>query len=197
MSTAPHYEPRYTVDDYRQWEGRWELWNGFAVSMTPSPFGRHAKALTDVAAAFKQAVDAAAAAAEACRAVVLTEIDWIVSRDTVVRPDLVVVCGGVPERHVESPPAVVVEVLSTATRDRDRSIKKDLYLREGVAWYVMIDPDDGTTDLFERVGSRGREAWQRQANPDAAELIICEHCRLRVALGALSGTARLSGGAGS
>ena len=161
MSTAPHYEPRYTVDDYRQWEGRWELWNGFAVSMTPSPFGRHAKALTDVAAAFKQAVDAAAAAAEAFRAVVLTEIDWIVSRDTVVRPDLVVVCGGIPERHVD--------------------------LREGVAWYVMIDPDDGTTDLFERVGARGRDAWQRQASPDAAELIICDHCRLRVALGALSG----------
>ena len=153
MSTAPHYEPRYTVDDYRQWEGRWELWNGFAVSMTPSPFGRHAKALTDVAASFKQAVDAAAAAAQSCCAVVLTEI----------------------------------EVLSTATRDRDRSIKKDLYLREGVAWYVMIDPDDGTTDLFERVGARGRDAWQRQASPDAAELIICDHCRLRVALGALSG----------
>jgi Uma2 family endonuclease len=83
---------------------------------------------------------------------------------------------------------VVVEVLSTATRDRDRSIKKDLYLREGVAWYVMIDPDDGTTDLFERVGARGREVWQRQATADAAELIICEHCRLRVALGALSGS---------
>jgi Uma2 family endonuclease len=183
MSTAPEYEPRCTVDHYRQWEGDWELWNGFAVSMTPSPFGRHAKALTDVAAAFKQAVDRAAACSQACRAVVLTEIDWIVSRDTVVRPDLVVVCGGVPERHVESPPAVVVEVLSSATRDRDRSVKKDLYLREGVGWYVMIDPDEAATELFERVQAAGREAWHQHPLTDSVTLAICDHCRLQVSLG--------------
>ena len=61
MSTAPRYEPRYPVDDHRHWEGRWELWNGFPVSMTPGPFGRHAKAITDAATAFKLAVDAARA----------------------------------------------------------------------------------------------------------------------------------------
>ena len=43
-------------DDYQQWEGAWELWNGVAISMTPSPFGRHAKALTDMAAAFTKGV---------------------------------------------------------------------------------------------------------------------------------------------
>jgi hypothetical protein len=73
MSTAPRYEPCYTVEDYRHWEGRWELWNGVPVPMTPSPFGRHAKALTDAAATFKQAVDAARASAAGCRATVLTE----------------------------------------------------------------------------------------------------------------------------
>lgn len=59
MSTAPRYEPRYTIADWRQWEGCWELWNGLAVAMTPSPFGRHAKALTDAAAVFKHAVEVA------------------------------------------------------------------------------------------------------------------------------------------
>lgn len=124
MCTVPRYEPRYTVDDYRHWEGRWELWNGFPVSKTPSPFGRHAKALTDAAATFKQAVDAAQADGAGCHATVLTEIDWIIATDTVVRPDLVVVCGGVPERHVETAPAIVVEVLSAATRQRDQTVKK-------------------------------------------------------------------------
>jgi hypothetical protein len=31
MSTAPRYQPHYTVDDYRLWEGRWELWHGLDV----------------------------------------------------------------------------------------------------------------------------------------------------------------------
>lgn len=180
MSTAPRYEPRYSVDDYQQWEGSWELWNGVAISMTPSPFGRHAKALTDMAAAFKQAVDRATTKSASCQAVVLTEIDWIVARDTVVRPDLVVVCGGVPERHVESPPAIVVEVLSPSTRDRYCSVKKELYLRTGVSWYVMIDPDSDVHEVLERVGTAGNEAWQPHEGTDRFTLSICDDCQLEV-----------------
>ena len=33
------YKPRYTVDDYESWAGDWELWQGTAIAMTPSPFG--------------------------------------------------------------------------------------------------------------------------------------------------------------
>lgn len=41
MSTVSKYIPQYTVADYAQWEGEWELWDGIAVSMAPGPFGRH------------------------------------------------------------------------------------------------------------------------------------------------------------
>jgi Uma2 family endonuclease len=194
MSTAPRYEPRYTIDDYRQWEGRWELWNGFPVSMTPSPFGRHAKALTDAAAAFKQAVDAAQARDIGCRATVLTEIDWIVATDTVVRPDLVVVCGGVPERHVETPPAIVVEVLSTATRHRDQTVKRELYLDQGVGWYVLIDPDAGSVEILESIETDGSLMWTKHASVAVAEMAICDHCRLIVSVDTLAARAVDRGG---
>lgn len=186
MSTAPRYEPRYTVDDYRQWEGRWELWNGFPVSMTPSPFGRHAKALTDAAAAFKLAVDAARAHHAGCQATVLTEIDWIISTDTIVRPDLVVVCGGVPERHVETTPAIVVEVLSAGTRHRDQTVKMELYLEQGVAWYVLIDPDAGSVELLELIAGTGSPSWKPHGSEATIELTICDRCRLTVLLNALA-----------
>jgi hypothetical protein len=88
MSTAPRYQPHYTVDDYAHWEGQWELWHGVAVAMSPSPFGRHAKLLARTVAALQTAIDSAG-----CHATVLVEIDWIVSRDTVLRPDVIVVCG--------------------------------------------------------------------------------------------------------
>lgn len=56
--------------------------------MSPSPFGRHAKLLARTVAALQTAIDAGR-----CDATVLFEIDWIVSNDTVLRPDAVVVCG--------------------------------------------------------------------------------------------------------
>jgi len=46
-----------------------------------------------------------------------------------------------PERYVETPPAIVVEALSAATRQRDQPVKRDLYREQGVAWYALIDPD--------------------------------------------------------
>jgi Uma2 family endonuclease len=100
MSSASDYRPHYTVEDYRQWEGDWELWSGTAVAMTPGPFGRHAFLLAQAAKVLGNAIDQ-----KACDAVVLAEIDWIVSSDTVVRPDLTIVCGGAPGKHVESAPA--------------------------------------------------------------------------------------------
>ena len=37
---------------------------------------------------------------------------------------------------------MVVEVLSPATRERDLTIKKQLYAQESVLWYLIIDPDE-------------------------------------------------------
>jgi len=110
MSTAPRYVPHCTVADLASWQGDWELLAGVAVAMTPSPFGRHAERLSRMAAVLWNAIDAAG-----CKATVLAEIDWIVAGDTVVRPDLVVVCGPAPRCHVEQAPALVVEILSAAT----------------------------------------------------------------------------------
>ena len=34
----PHLKhPGYTVEDWKTWEGRWELINGTAYDMTPAP----------------------------------------------------------------------------------------------------------------------------------------------------------------
>jgi hypothetical protein len=49
MSLAHQYAPRYTIDDYSTWKGDWELWDGVAIAMTPSPFGRHQQVLFKIA----------------------------------------------------------------------------------------------------------------------------------------------------
>lgn len=174
MSTAPRYLPRYTIDDYRLWQGDWELWNGVAISMTPSPFGRHSRLLIDVGSALKAAVQAAG-----CDATVLGEIDWIVAQDTVLRPDLVVVCGHEPERHLEQTPAIVVEILSDSTRERDCVHKRSIYEQRAVPIYLIVDPDSSQLTALQ-LDPHGRYAEIPVSNPLAFD--ICDDCRILVNL---------------
>lgn len=172
MSSAARYSPHYTIEDYRRWEGDWELWFGTAVAMTPSPFGRHGGLLVKVCTALTVAIDNAK-----CSASVLAEVDWIISNDSIVRPDATVVCGEPPEGHIESTPALIVEVLSDATRERDLHYKRALYEENRVPWYLVADPADSSVQLF-RLG----ENAEYVAIPveESSELTICDHCRLDV-----------------
>jgi len=138
---ALKYIPNYTVQEYRQWEGDWELWDGIPVSMSPnllhrhSPFGRHQWAATSIASAIKQQLDEL----DCADCYVLMETDWNINQRTVVRPDLSVCCGAFPEKFIESAPALVVEVLSESTADKDKHSKRLLYESEGVSDYLMLD----------------------------------------------------------
>lgn len=179
MSTAARFRTQYTVADYAQWEGRWELWNGMAVAMSPSAGGRHAKVHGRIVAALANAIDAAG-----CNATVLVEIDWVVSRDTVVRPDVTAICGPEPAGHVERAPALVVEILSDATRDRDQIFKRDLYAAQGVRWYIVLDPDAGT--ILPLRLTEARDYASRPDQPERSyEIDLCDDCRIRLDAGRL------------
>jgi len=49
----------------------------------------------------------------------------------------------------EIAPDWVCEVLSPATSKYDRGVKRDIYAREKVAYYWMVDPTDKTIEVFE------------------------------------------------
>lgn len=137
MSSAPRFVPRYTIDDYRRWEGDWELIDGVAIAMSPSPLGPHERIVSRLSYQLQTQFDR-----NKCKCEVYTNLDWIVSRDTVIRPDLMVVCGDQPERHLERPPALMVEVLSQSTRDSDLTAKRDIAREQGVLHYWIISADD-------------------------------------------------------
>jgi Uma2 family endonuclease len=171
MSTVYRYLPEYTVDDYQQWEGDWELWQGIPISMTPSPFGRHQRVAARLLTMLQNGIDE-----NQCDAVVLGEIDWIVSENTVVRPDLVVLCGDAPERHVEHAPEIVAEVLSPSTEHRDRAAKFELYQDEGVKYYLIVDADKHVLDAF-RLDDSGK--YGRHEFGEEIALSVCDDCQLR------------------
>jgi len=149
MATAPRYEPHYSVADYLQWEGDWELWNGTAVAMSPSPLGPHERAAAKLVFQIESCLQA-----QGCLCATYAGLDWIVSEDTVVRPDVMVVCGGQPGRHLERPPALAIEILSDATAEKDRTAKRILYERAGVGHYLLVDPVKKTIEWLE-LGDQG------------------------------------------
>ena len=142
---APRSIPHYTIDDYWQWEGDWELWNGAAVSMTPSPFGIHQKLLSKLTHRFIEALEK-----QGCvDCDVVAELDWVVSEETVVRPDLSIVCGSDLLRFIDKPPTLIVEVFSESTKHKDQTSKYRLYEQQGVKYYLLGDPQNKTFDAFE------------------------------------------------
>lgn len=173
MSTA-RYLPSYTVEDYHQWEGDWELWQGIPVAMTPSPFGTHQRCAMLVAFALESAIRE-----NECAAVVLQETDWIVDQSTVLRPDVVLLCDGVPDGHIEKPPAFVCEVLSPSTRTRDLGSKRELYAEVAVEHYLVVDPKSSEV-FYSRSGSELQPLVD-----DKLHITVCDDCKLAVDLSKL------------
>ncbi len=164
----PQYIPRYTVDEYRSWPGDWELWQGIPVAMSPSADAVHQRIAGRIVRWLGNALDGAGC--ELCQ--VYYELDWVVDDSTVLRPDVLVVCGEQPTKFVEAPPQLIVEVLSDSTRDRDLVFKRALYERCGVAFYLTVDPRSGWTQLLQLdEGGRYDDAPHR-------EVQLSSRCRL-------------------
>jgi Uma2 family endonuclease len=172
LTAAKKYIPHYTIDDYQQWEGDWELWNGIAVSMSPRPFGSHQRTATELLIALRRELQRADCSAEATY-----ELDWSIGQDTIIRPDVVILCDGIPDRYIETPPALVAEVLSDSTRQRDTTYKRELYDEQGVAVYLLLDPDAKTLETYKRDEAN---KWQHERVTDSTEFSICGNCKIRL-----------------
>lgn len=126
--------PRYTYDDYAKWQGDWELIDGIPYAMTPAPTVEHQRISQKIARYLDESLDHC----KHCQA--LLPVDWKISEDTVVQPDNLVICYQPQGSYLNKAPVVIFEVLSKSTAAKDQSAKFDIYQREGVKYYVMVDP---------------------------------------------------------
>jgi len=135
MSLAEKYLPRYTVEDYRLWEGDWELIEGIAYAMAPSPFGKHQKVAFEIGRVLANQIKSCN---KHCN--IYPELDWIISDDTVLRPDLIIICKDI-EEYLKETPEVVIEVVSKSTAQKDEHLKFEIYQREKVPYYILVYPN--------------------------------------------------------
>ena len=126
----------YTYDDYCQWKGNWELIWGYPLAMAPSPMISHQMISAQILIELSISMD------ECKECIVISEQDWKISNDTVVKPDVVMICNEPNDAHITKPPKIVVEVISKSTAKRDETTKFELYQKERVPYYIIVYPDD-------------------------------------------------------
>jgi Uma2 family endonuclease len=145
-------DTRLTYDDFLLFPDdgrRHELIDGEHY-VTPSPNTRHQRLVGRLHAAFVLYLRDHPDAGEAF----LAPFDVLFSHFDVVEPDLLFVAADqseiVTDKHVRGAPAIVIEILSPATRRVDEKIKFRLFERSGVREYWIVDPDLDAVKVYRR-----------------------------------------------
>jgi Uma2 family endonuclease len=126
----------YTYDDYKEWEGEWELIDGVAYAMSPAPMKKHQSIASAIISMLYSQLE------NCTQCEVLGEIDYKINDYTTLKPDVVLTCGETNERYLTKAPQIIVEIISPSTAKRDEIYKFNIYEKEKVNYYILVYPDD-------------------------------------------------------
>lgn len=128
-----HYTESYSVTEWENWNDPWELIHGFPYCMSPSPSIRHQMVNTTILVELTSQLRPC----KNCKAIM--PIDWQIDFQTIVIPDILVICQPATGQRLTFPPTAIFEILSPSTEKKDRFVKFDLYQSQGVTWYILVD----------------------------------------------------------
>lgn len=143
MNSAIKILPHYTYEDYVQWEGRWELIEGVPYAMSPLPVPKHQRIAVNLTTEFR-------AALKKCKKCVTYQpLDYKIKEDTIIQPDMLVVCKPITKKFLDFPPALVVEILSPATALKDRHTKFEIYQSQNIPYFIIVSPENEEVEIYE------------------------------------------------
>lgn len=140
---------RYTYADYLSWtfRERVELFLGKVVKMSPAPSTRHQRIVKDILVELdlflrKKNCQVFPAPFDV-RLPLPTEMQTDKKIDTVVQPDITVICDEtkLDERGCIGAPDIVVEVLSPGNTKKEMKNKLEIYQNAGIPEYWLVDPE--------------------------------------------------------
>ena len=169
MALAEKYIPYYTYDDWLHWEGRWELIEGIAIAMSPMPIPEHQRVAGNMLFEFKQALKG-----KCNTCIAYLPIDYKVSDDTIVQPDLLITCKEIEKKYLDFPPSLVVEILSPSTTLKDRNTKYQIYEQQGVKYYLIVDVNQKRMEIYQLINGK----YELQQYMNEFEFQLEENCIL-------------------
>ena len=172
MTAQRKYEEHYTLSEWESWKDRWELIDGMPYCMSPMPSFRH----QDINGKMDSAVLEEIRKNRCPFCKVVLPIDWEISDDTVVQPDLLIICRPFEGGRLIHAPFAVFEILSPSTRQKDKTVKYDLYQSQGVQHYTMVDPETESLESFS-LNEKGR--YELTGTGPVLSLQI-ENCRISI-----------------
>ena len=183
MDAALKIDEYFTYTDYCSWDDneRWELIDGVPCAMSPAPTERHQDA---VGVIYTQLFFFLRG--KPCKVFIApfdVRLNANESDDTVVQPDILVVCDKtkLDGKSVVGAPDFVVEVLSPSSHHHDLITKLKLYMKSGVREYWIVDPDSKTvsTHVFNRTRT-GSVSSIYDESEDAAPVAVLEGCTINL-----------------
>lgn len=145
MSAVAKILPHYTYAEWELWEGQWELIEGIPYAMAPMAVPRHQIIASNILGEFHTEL-------KKCKGCVVSQpMDYRISDDTILQPDILIVCDEIKKKYLDFPPSLVVEVLSPSTALKDRHTKYYLYEQQGIKYYLIVDIDQEFIEMYELI----------------------------------------------
>lgn len=127
-------------------DNRYELLNG-DLFMVPSPGFFHQSISRDLGFLLWNFVKM-----NSLGLVFSAPFDVVLTDNNVVQPDIIFVSNKnrdiVTEKNIQGPPDLVIEILSSGTRERDILFKKTLYAKHGITEYWIADPTGKSIEVL-------------------------------------------------
>lgn len=179
MNSAFKILPHYTYEDYCLWEGRWEIIEGIPYAMSPAPNPRHQILVMTIGAEFLNALRKNNC--KHCK--VYDFIDVKIEEDTIVQPDVSIVCKPIAKNFLDFPATLVVEILSPATALKDRHTKYGLYEKMGIKYFLIVSFETQTIEIFSLQNGRYQPEIFNANNLHT--FILEDDCRIEVDFNAI------------
>ena len=170
----------YTYTDYRTWDKdiRCELIDG-VVYMITSPSRIHQYICTALIYQFFDFLKDKPCEVYVAPFDVRLNIEG--GDDTVVQPDILVVCDRekLDSKSCQGAPDLVVEALSPSSETHDKILKFNKYLQAGVQEYWIVDPNNRIVHVY--VLESGKYVASVYAEEDTLPVSVLEGCVVTLA----------------
>ena len=171
---------RYTYSDYYGWEtnDRYELIDGVPHLMSPSPTQVHQEILLEIGGQFREFLKG-----KPCKVFIApfdVRLNVRHKDDTVVQPDLFVVCdmSKLDGKACNGAPDMVMEILSPTSARMDRAIKLVKYQNAGVLEYWIVDPESKTVSVY--LLENGKYNISVYYDADTVPVYVLDGCRIKM-----------------